>query len=179
MSTTSFSTCLSTAFILSVTLFPSAALPSCSTLAAVTSKLEARLMSWDFSLHPFSVLDAMLLSSLVLSLLLPHLPCFLLPENFYHFYSWCESFFIHCAWNMVDFLYYFAFFLTVPLLFFLCSLLMELKFFQYCSPWTNSLISLLMVYFPFLCVFVLLWRLIWLRSHSNLYRVFLFAVVSL
>lgn len=60
-----------------------------------------------------------------------------------------------------------------------CSLLMELKLFQYSTTWTNSLIFLLMVYFPFLYGFILLWRLTWLRSHSNLYWVFLFVIASL
>lgn len=55
---------------------------------------------------------------------------------------------------------------------------MELVLFQYYISWANSLVFLLIFYFPFLCIFVLLWRFPWLRSHSKLYWVFLFVFIS-
>lgn len=167
--------CSSTQFILLVPLFPSATflLQLCPPTPLWLGWVLGLMHSWcpRTCLHSLCVLDALpLFSCLMLPFALLCLPFFFLEilESLFlvwvSFYSLCLE---HCGPFCIIFLMF-------PLL---CFPLFSLNGACLISGWisqTNSLIFLLISYFPFLCVFFNFGRFPWLRWYCKLYWVFFF-----
>ena len=147
-----------------------AALSSHSTLAGLSSRLDAQLMSQDLSSPTLCVgCSSSVLPSYVSFCLTP--PPFFLPGNFKIFIPGLSLFYSLCLEHCGPFC---IISLMAPLL---CFPLFSLNGTCLISGWisrTNSLIFLLISYFLFLCLFFNFGRFPWLRSYSKFYWVFFF-----